>query len=50
MAIEIPKLKLAKGTIFDKLLCKHEFKEEGKYKKMVCVKCGSEIWVKLDEK
>lgn len=28
------------------LFCKHEYEEKERFKKLVCKKCGSEIWVK----
>jgi DNA-directed RNA polymerase subunit RPC12/RpoP len=33
-------------SFIDNLICRHEYEEIGRYKKLKCVKCGQEIMVK----
>jgi cytochrome c-type biogenesis protein CcmH/NrfF len=35
------------GIINDLLGCKHEYEEEGIYKKLRCKKCQQENWIKV---
>jgi len=35
------------GLLNDLLGCKHEFEEEGTYRKLVCKKCQQETWMKV---
>lgn len=32
--------------LLDLLGCKHEYEEEGTYKKLICKKCRQETWMK----
>lgn len=47
---EIPRLKVSKGTIIEKIMCKHEEVEElGMYKKIKCVNCGKVFYMRVKE-
>jgi DNA-directed RNA polymerase subunit RPC12/RpoP len=37
-------------SVFDELMCKHDYKDEGMYRKLKCVKCGKEIFYKIEVK